>query len=236
MATAISLLVILTLSVIAVRVGAVALWLTGLPEYVARFQARSAFTTTGFTTPQASLVVNHPDRRRIISVLMVLGNAGIVSVMATVILSYVDFEASVETLAQEALWLALAAAVFWVVGLSKWGDRHMTRFIHSCLRARTRLDAEQMESLLLLPNGYQVAAITIGEENETLSDLLSEARAAARQPIVLGVLQGDDTYASVPVEDVHAQASDRVVLYGRTRDLEASLLAQVRAAKQPPQS
>lgn len=229
MATAISLLVILTLSVIAVRVGAVALWLTGLPEYVARFQARSAITTTGFTTPQASLVVNHPDRRRVISVLMVLGNAGIVSVMATVILSYVDFEASAESLMREALWLAFAAAVFWVIGLSNWGDRHMTRFIHWCVRARRRLDAERMESLLLLPNGYQVAAITIGEGSEAASRLLSEMPAAGRQTIVLGLLHSDDTYVSAPVEDVHPQASDRVVLYGRTRDIEASLLAQVRA-------
>jgi len=230
MATAISLLVILTLSVISVRVGAVALWLTGLPEYVARFQARSAFTTTGFTTPQASLVVNHAERRRIISVLMVLGNAGIVSVMATVVLSYVDFEASVETLAREALWLALAAAVLWVVGLSKWADRHMTRIIHWCLRARTRLDAERMESLLLLPNGYQVAAITIGDVDETVSDLLSEARAAGQQTIVLGVLHADDTYTGAPVEDVQVQAADRVVLYGRTRDLDAGSLVRSRAA------
>lgn len=225
MATAISLLIILTLSVIAVRVGAVALWLTGLPEYVARFQARSAFTTTGFTTPQASLVVNHPDRRRVISVLMVLGNAGIVSVMATVILSYVDFEASAETLIQEALWLALAAAVFWVVGISNWGDRNMTRFIHWCLRARTRLDAERIESLLLLPNGYQVAAITVGEGNEAASELFADVRAAGHQAIILGVLHSDDTYVSLPAEDAHALASDRVVLYGRTRDLEASLLS-----------
>ena len=181
MATAISLLVILTLSVIAIRVGGSALSLTGLPEYEARFQARSAFTTTGFTTSQASLVVNHPERRRIISVLMALGNAGIVSVTSTVILSYVDFEASVETLTKEALWIALAAVVFWFVGLSKWGDRHMTRFIHRCLQAMTRLDAARIESLLLLPNGYQVAAITIGDENETASDLLSEARAARWQ-------------------------------------------------------
>ena len=78
MATAISLLAILTLSVIAVKAGSVALWLTGLPRDAARFQARSAFTTTGFTTPQAALVVNHPERRRVISVLMILGNAGIV--------------------------------------------------------------------------------------------------------------------------------------------------------------
>ncbi|MDH3673683.1 MAG: hypothetical protein OES46_21415 [Gammaproteobacteria bacterium] len=225
MATAISLLVILTLSAIAVRAGAVALWLTGLPEYMARFQATSAFTTTGFTTHQASLVVNHPDRRRIIIVLMILGNAGIVSVMATVILSYVNFEASVETLAQEALWMTLGAAMFWVVGLSKWADRHTTRFIRWCLRGMRRLDSERMESILLLPNGYQVAAIMIGDGNETVSDLLSGARVAGRQVIVLGVLHSDDTYTSAPVEDVHAQAADRVLLYGRTRDLEARLRA-----------
>jgi hypothetical protein len=219
MGTAILLLVILTLSVIAVRVGAVALWMTGLPEHVARFQARSAFTNTGFTTPEASLVVNHPKRRRIIGRLMTLGNAGIISLMATVILSYVNFDASVETLAQEALWLTLSAAVLWVVGVSKWADHHMTRFIHWCLRARASREAERVESLLLLPNGYQVAAITLSDGS--LSDLLSKARAAGRQTIVLGVLHSDNSYTSAPLEEGAARATDRVLLYGRTRDLEA---------------
>jgi len=153
---------------------------------------------------------------------MVLGNAGIVSVMATVVLSNVDFEASVETLAREALWLALAAAVLWVVGLSKWADSHMTRFIHWSLRARMRLDAERMESLLLFSSGYQVAAITIGDVDETVSDFLSEVRAAGRQTRVLGVLHTDDSYTGAPMEDVHARDADRVLLYGRTRDLDAS--------------
>ncbi len=88
-----------------------------------------------------------------------------------------------------------------------------------------------MESLLLLPNGYQVAAIPVGEGNITADGLISEMPAAERQTIVLGVLHSDDTYVSAPVEGVHAQASDRVILYGRTRDLEASLLAQVRASR-----
>ena len=222
MGTAILLFVILTVSVVAVRVGSVALWMTGLPEHVARFQARSAFTNTGFTTPEASLVVNHPKRRRIISVLMTLGNAGIISLMATIILSYVNFDASVETLAQEALWLALAAVVLWVVGISKWTDRHMTRFIYWCLRDRTRLEAERVESLLLLPNGYQVAAITL--RDGSLVDVLSKSLTAGRQMIVLGVLHSDNSYTSAPLEDFPAQATDRVLLYGRTRELEADQL------------
>lgn len=219
MATAILLFVIVTLSVIAVRIGAVALWMTGLPEHVARFQARSAFTTTGFTTPEASLVVNHPRRRRIIGILMTLGNAGIISLMATVILSYAHFDVSIETLAQEVLWIILLAAVLWVVGISKWTDRHMTRFIYWCLRDRTRLEAERVESLLLLPNGYQIAAITL--RDGSLVDVLSKSRAAGRHMIVLGVLHSDNSYTSAPLEDAPAQATDRVLLYGRTRDLEA---------------
>jgi hypothetical protein len=223
MVTAISLLIILTLSVIAVRVGAVALWLTGLPDYVARFQAQSAITTTGFTTPQASLVVDHPERRRIISVLMLIGNAGIVSVMATIILSYVDFEASVETMVEEVLWLAAAAAVFWVVGISAWADRLMTRCIHWCFRKRKRPETRRMgrmESLLLLPSGFQVAAITPGNEHKTVKEVLAKQRAAGRQATVLGVLHSDDTYISAPAEEEPILAGDRVLLYGRTRDLK----------------
>jgi len=221
MTTALSLFVILTLSATTVRVGAAALWLTGLPEYVARFQALSAFTTTGFTTSQASLVVSHPDRRRIISVLMILGNAGIISVISTVILSYVEFEPSVESLVVEVLWLAAAAVVFWVVGISKWADRYTTRFIHWLLRGRTRFAADRIENLFLLPNGYQVAAITVGDGSKSVNELLSALPASGRRVIVLGVLHSDDTYISAPLEDVEAQPTDRILLYGITRDLEA---------------
>lgn len=220
MATALSLFAILTLSAIAVRIGAAALWLTGLPEYVARFQALSAFTTTGFTTSQASLVVSHPSRRQIISVLMILGNAGIISVMATVILSYVEFEPSVASLVQEVLWLTVAAVMFWAIGISKWADRYTTRFIHWLLRRRTRHAVESVENLLLLPNGYQVAAITVGDRNKSVKELMATLPVSGRRAVVLGLLQADDTYISAPLDAVEVQPTDRVLLYGITRDLE----------------
>lgn len=62
MGAAITLLVILTVSVVVVRAAAVALRLTGMPVEVARFQARSAFTGTGFTTSESEAIVNYPIR------------------------------------------------------------------------------------------------------------------------------------------------------------------------------
>jgi hypothetical protein len=74
----ISLLVVLVLSLLVVRIATVALALTGLSQQLARFQARSAFTGSGFTTAESEKVVAHPVRRRIIMVLMLLGNAAII--------------------------------------------------------------------------------------------------------------------------------------------------------------
>jgi len=84
----IAFLTVLLLSLIITRLAAIALTLTGLSEEAARFQARSAFTGTGFTTSEAEKVVNHPVRRRIIVWLMVARSAGLVTIILSSILSF----------------------------------------------------------------------------------------------------------------------------------------------------
>ena len=83
----IALFVIIFLSLLINRIATVALTHTGLSRDMARFQARSAFTTAGFTTSESESVINHPVRRRIISMLMFAGNLGFVSIMATTLVS-----------------------------------------------------------------------------------------------------------------------------------------------------
>jgi hypothetical protein len=119
MAAAFSLFIIITISVILVRIGAVALRLTGLPEHVARFQALSAFTGTGYTTQESTVVVNHPTRRRIIGILMLAGNAGIVTIIASVILSFAHFETTRENLLDQAIWLAGTVVALYFIAFSK---------------------------------------------------------------------------------------------------------------------
>ena len=76
-------LVLVFAFILVVRAGAIALMMTGMDAAKANFQALSAFSGTGFTTREAELIVNHPQRRRIATWLMILGNAGIISVMIT---------------------------------------------------------------------------------------------------------------------------------------------------------
>jgi hypothetical protein len=86
----IAFLTVLSLSLIVTRIAAIALTYTGLSCQAASFQARSAFTGTGFTTREAEKVVDHPVRRRIIMLLMVVRSAGMVIIVISLIFSFAD--------------------------------------------------------------------------------------------------------------------------------------------------
>lgn len=86
----VAVLVLVTVSVVVAKVGAVALQATGVSRDLAHFQARSAFTGVGYTTAEAEAVTAHTVRRKIILTLMLLGNAGIVSVIASLVLGFSD--------------------------------------------------------------------------------------------------------------------------------------------------
>ena len=76
-------IIMITISFVAVRIGAIAFQLTGLEWSLAKFQSLSCFTGTGFTTKEAELITGNPQRRRIASILMIMGNAGLVTMIAT---------------------------------------------------------------------------------------------------------------------------------------------------------
>ena len=90
----IALLAIVTVSLLIVRIGTTALMMTGLGRDTSSFQSYSAFFGVGFTTEEAENVVNHPVRRRIIRDLILFGNVGLTSALATIIITFLDAKSS----------------------------------------------------------------------------------------------------------------------------------------------
>ena len=66
MLAAVSLFVIITLSALVTKVAAIALMHTGLSTEIAKFQARSAYTGSGYTSQESEKLMNHPVRRKIV--------------------------------------------------------------------------------------------------------------------------------------------------------------------------
>jgi hypothetical protein len=212
MIAALTLLIVLTLSIIAVRTGAVALRLTGMPGEVARFQARSAFTGAGFTTSESEAIVNHPVRRRIVSTLMVVGSIGLVSVMTTVIVSLVGTDDTTVSIPKQLMWLAVVLLVLWGVALNPKADRLMCATIGKLLERSQGFGARLPVRLLQLPAAHGVERILAHQESGLGDRPLLEL--VPHDITVLGLQREDGTFLNLPDLAEKLQFGDEIFVYG----------------------
>lgn len=214
MTAVLSLLAVVTLGLVVTRMASSALVLTGLSMDIARFQARSAFTGCGFTTQEAENMVRHPARRRIIMLLMLFGNAGLVTAVSSLLLSFANVSTGVS-----AWWRAAVIAAgllgLWLLARSQWLDRHTSRLFKRLLQRWTTLEVRDYVSLLELTGDFSVAEMEI-EEGAWLADRqLREMRLPDEGVTVLGIKRPDGDYVGVPSADEQLFAGDVVVLYGQ---------------------
>jgi hypothetical protein len=214
----ITLLLVLTLSIIVNRIATTALAHTGLSQQSARFQARSAFTGVGFTTSESERVVNHPVRRRILMLLMLLGNAGIVTVVASMIISFVNVRESGDWLVRFVI-LVGGLAVLLTLAYSRLVDRHLSRLIRHLLERLTDLEVRDYVGLLHVGGEYGVTELNVREDDWLAGRRLRDGGLREEGIIVLGVQTPDGEYLGVPDADTRIRANDTLVLYGRTKAL-----------------
>jgi len=219
MLAVVSLLCVLTLSLFVTRVATVALAHTGLSREAARFQARSAFTGVGFTTNESEKVVNHPVRRRILMGLMLVGNAGIVTAVSSLILTFLSFdEPSSDGLAHAA---ALFIGLLALLGLASnaWLDRRLSIAIGWMLKRFTDLDVKDYDSLLQLSGEYRVSELYVEADDWLAGRRLGELELRREGLNVLGVKRASGAYEGNPVGDTRLAPADAIIVYGRTSDL-----------------
>lgn len=214
----IALLTVLALSLFITRLATIALTMTGLSEEAARFQARSAFTGTGFTSSETEKVVDHPVRRRIIMLLMILRSAGLVSVILSLILSFMGSGEPRDVLARLG-WLVGGVIALWLISRSRWVDRYLSRAIRWALNHWTDLDTRDYASLLNLAGPYAVMEVNIREGDWLAGRKLRDCRLTGEGVTVLGIYRDDGSYVGVPKADTTIDAGDTLILYGRGENL-----------------
>jgi hypothetical protein len=212
MVAAITLFAVLTISVMFIRFAAMALRLTGLPEDVARFQARSAFTGAGFTTSESETVVNHPLRRRITSMLMLIGNLGLVTVLATVIVSLVDTVESDKSMVNQLVWILGMLVLLWVVALNPLADRMMCAAVSWLLNRHSAFSGDAPHLLLQMPAGHNVSEMRVRTEFKNDGVRLAEILGPGIQ--VLGIRRIDGSYESLPDPEIVLRPFDDLMVYG----------------------
>lgn len=214
-----SVLIVATLSLLVSRIATVALTLTGLSREVARFQARSALTGTGYTTTESEMIVNHPVRRRIVMMLMILRNAGFITAVSSLVISFVGTTGAEESL-RRVLLLAAGLGAIWLLSLSKAFDRWLSRLIRVALNRWTRLEARDYASLLDLTGDYAVREIAVDEEDWICSKQIRETGLQEEGIMILGIQRGKGHFLGAPAPDTRIRNGDMLVIYGRTDSIE----------------
>lgn len=204
-------LLVIFVSLLVVRAGAIALMMTGMDQRKARFQALSAFSGTGFTTKEAELVVNHHQRRRIATWLMILGNAGIVTVIVSATSSIVT---SQDQRIPMNIIILLAGTYLLYKLVSRRGlARRWERFIENRLIRSQAFEEGTTEDLLHLIEGYGLVRANITQDSPFVGSSLSEVRVQNEKLMVLGVERGKN-WISFPKGKETINEGDKLVVYG----------------------
>ena len=214
------MLLALFVSLVINRIATAALTHTGMSREMARFQARSAFTTVGYTTAETENVVNHPVRRKIISLLMMAGNVGLVTVLATLMASVLDMRQS----SGGALLVSLGVmgaglAGIWALSSSRWLDDALFKAVTWALENYTELESHDYVDMLHIGEGYRVSKVKFDKGDWPVGRRLDEWRAMDGGVHVLGINRAEGGFTGNPAGATRIEAGDTVLVYALRQDI-----------------
>ncbi|MBL7137992.1 MAG: TrkA C-terminal domain-containing protein [Bacteroidales bacterium] len=221
---------IVTISLLVTKIAAAMLVNTGLSIHSAKFQSRSAFTGVGFTTSESEQITTHPVRRKIVASLMLLGNAGIVTVMASLLLTFVHKDEKGLPWYYGVAVLVGAVIILTIVASSNKVDAALTKLINKVLGKFKSFSMRDYGSLYKLADDYHISDLYVREGGWLDGKKPSDARFQQDGIIVLGIEKPDGTYIGTIPPDTVFQKNDLLIVYGREHAMK---LLDPRKSKSP---
>ena len=216
----ITLLVVLFLSLLTTRIATLALMHTGLAKQVARFQARSALSTCGFTTSEAERIMNHPIRRKIIMILMLLGNVGMITVLSSLIMTFIHLDADSIPGYIKMLILFGGLLFLWILSANKWIEAKLAVVIDLFLDKYTDLKTGNLHHLLHHYADHKVVELVIDADSLLIGQTFKKNLIRKQGVMVLGIRRSDGTYIGFPDDDLKFMVNDSITVYGLKKDIE----------------
>ena len=225
----------LIVSFIVVRIGAIAFQLTGLEWSLAKFQALSCFSGTGFTTKESELITSDKQRRKIATILIILGNAGFVIMIATLAGSLMPNKETIIAKFSESflpfsvpaflvVWINLTIIVAVVYGIYRIFTyekfvRKMTTSLRKKIIKKEIFQKVSFEELVLATGGYGISRITVSSGSPVLEKTLSKSELRYYDITVLAIVRGGETIPN-PQANMKILLSDELICFGKLENIK----------------
>ena len=214
------LLLVILISALIIKVGAIALRMTGIDRETAGFQALSAFTGTGFTTSEAENIVNHPRRRSIVKAMMILGNAGIISALAMLFLSLQGSNVT-NAMAKFGV-IGLLSLLLLAFPLSKGLDNLFENFIMKRLSRSTHFSMGAFSQIMKFARGYGIAELVVSDSDILSGKTLAESGLSSSDILVLAIRRKHRMITTPKAGEI-IQPDDRLVCFGPLANIASAI-------------
>lgn len=233
---------ILAVSFIVVRIGAIAFQLTGLEWSSAKFQSLSCFTDTGFTTRESELITGNLQRRKIASILIVLGHAGFVTMIATfantlrpgeVVIKFTlpflhtVFPSALLPWANLLLMIISVYIIYKIFSNSRFAAK-LTDAIRSQITKKELIKPVTFSELVIATGGYGVSQVKVCEESSILNEALIDSNLRGRDITVLAI-ERDEIMVPNPPANTKILLGDTLICFGKLENIRKNL-CQISAA------
>lgn len=219
MVAVVTLVVIAMVSLLAVRAGSTALMMTGLSWDAASFQSYSAFFGVGFTTREAELVVNHPVRRRIIRDLILAGNIGLTSALATLVATLVQNSSGIRPLLVVGGLVVGLGLLLYLTRVS-WVQHAIDKTIQHTLERTGLVRVMDYELLLRIQHGFVVSEVDITAATPIVNQSLSQSRPWDHGVVILAVKTDGKANEGLPSAATVLRVGDVVTVYGEEHHIK----------------
>lgn len=160
------------------------------------------------------MVVNHPVRRRIILHLIIAGNIGITSALATLIMTLLRNDPSGYMEAFLLVLLVAGAVGFGLLLNVRWVKMPLDRVMKRFLKNAGVVQALDYDVLLNVRGGFAVTEVEILEGHSFAGRHLRESRPSDHGIIVLGIQRHDGSFVGAPDKEARLEVGDVAMIYG----------------------
>lgn len=217
-------LILFVLIWLLIEILSIVLKLTGLELSKARFQVISILTHTGFTTRESELIVQHPTRRKIASVLMIVSYVAQITLIT--LLFNVLTQATRNILGTAIALFIMAAFVILVTQskkLSNWFDQVTEKLLRK--RIQKSASGDRIEQVLNLSPEFSIYGLLVDTDSFICDKTLGELKLKEHFIQILKIDRGSEVI-DFPLADTRLLAGDRLIVYGKIDALTQMIMQQ----------
>lgn len=204
-----------TIFLVVVNICSILLRLTGMPIKKARFQVVSLLTSTGFTTRESEMIVQHPVRRKIASWLMVVSYVS----TATFISFFVTMISDTVTGIGFFVVIATLITTNLILRRTKTIENLELKLENVVLKSKIweKLNSENL-TLITNTRGYGIYQIYLPKDSKIIGKSILESGLKDLEIEVLNIDKGDK-FIKFASPDYVFEVFDRVTVYGNLKNI-----------------